>query len=247
MSMLDDAIQTIRMGNRDEGRRLLEEILETDENNEEVWLWLSSVVDSDEDREVCLENVLALNPNNVVAQKGLEALRSGTFNVQDLMSEAIEDEPISGSTFLDDFRRSADSLDEDEELVMPSTMAKSKGKGTKQKTAKKGGFKLNPRLILLAVFVVFIILALGSLAVARVFLGGEDAGDTGAPVVQPSQETPVEGGEPPATDQPPAVDTAPPLPTDTPTPTNTPFQLPTPKPTDLPTPTATPVVPPTPF
>ena len=70
MSMLDDAIQAIRTGNPEEGRRLLEEILEVEENNEQVWLWLTAVVDNDEDREVCLENVLALDPNNVIAQKG---------------------------------------------------------------------------------------------------------------------------------------------------------------------------------
>ena len=38
MPMLDDAIQAIRMGDKDEGRRLLEEILESDESNEDVWL-----------------------------------------------------------------------------------------------------------------------------------------------------------------------------------------------------------------
>ena len=58
MSTLDEAIQVIRAGNREEGRRLLEEILESNENDEQVWLWLTSVVDDDEDREVCLENVL---------------------------------------------------------------------------------------------------------------------------------------------------------------------------------------------
>src|SRR5512145_1640430 len=104
MTTLDDAIQAIRMGNREEGRRMLEEILEVDENNEQVWLWLTSVVEQDEDREVCLENVLALNPNNIVARKGLEALRSGTFNVHDIMSQAIEEEEVStGPTFLEEF------------------------------------------------------------------------------------------------------------------------------------------------
>ena len=104
MPTLDEAIEYIRMGNREEGRQILEEILESDEGNEEVWLWLSSVVDSDEDREICLENVLALNPDNIVAQKGLEALQSGTFNVSDLLSDVLEeDQEEEEVSFIDDF------------------------------------------------------------------------------------------------------------------------------------------------
>ena len=78
MPTLDDAITVIRTGNTERGREILEEILETDESNEEVWLWLSSVVDSDEDREICLENVLAINPANIVAQRGSGRIRRGS-------------------------------------------------------------------------------------------------------------------------------------------------------------------------
>jgi hypothetical protein len=243
MSTLDDAIQAIRMGDREEGRRLLEETLEADEGNEEVWLWLTAVVDTDEDREVCLENVLALNPNHRVAQKALEDLRSGNFNARDIIQGAIveeeEEESASGATFLDEFRRSSD-YDEDEDLVLPSTMAKSKSKGAAKK--KGGGLKLNPRLIVLAVVVLLIICALASLAAYNLIGGDVEPADG-----QAGQETPVpSGGEVQPTTEP--IPTEPPQepPTPTPLPTNTPFQLPTPKPTDLPTPTATPVVAPTP-
>ncbi len=241
MPTLEDAIQAIRSGNKEEGRQILEEILETDENNEEVWLWLSSVVDTDEDREICLENVLALDPDNIVAQRGLEALRSGTFNVHSI-GDALEAEgPVAESTFLDEFMISEEDIaeedfgfDEDEELVMPSTMAKPQ--------AKKG--KLNIRLIVLvALILVVIVLILGGLA-ASMFLGGDNGG-TGPSEGQPSQEVPAEGGEQPPTEEV-ATDTPTPIPTDTPTPTITPFTLPTPLPTEPPTPTATPVVLPTP-
>ena len=228
MSTLEEAVQAIRMGNREEGRRMLEEILEVDESNEEVWLWLSSVVDTDEDREICLENVLALNPDNIVAKKGLEALQSGTFNVKDLMAQAIdqdeEEDVRSGATFLEEFR--AASLDD--ELVMPSTMG---GQKTKP---KRGG--LNIRLILLILFAFVIIVALGGVAISNLMSGGDEG--------QPGQEAPAGGEGAPV--EPTATETPTPLPTDTPTPTHTPFELPTPAPTELPTPTATPVVAPTP-
>ena len=241
MSTLDEAIQVIRMGDREEGRRLLEEILEADEGNEEIWLWLTTVVDTDEDREVCLENVLALNPNNAVAQKSLEDIRSGNFNARDIMQVAIEEEeePASGATFLDEFRRASDDEDEDGELVLPSTMAKSKSKSKQAAKKKGGGFKLNPRLIVLAVLAVLIICALAGLAAYNMAGGGVEPSDG-----QAGQETPTGDTQPVI--EPTPVETPAVPPTATPVPTRTPFQLPTPKPTDLPTPTATPVVAPTP-
>jgi len=228
MPTLDDAITVIRTGNTERGREILEEILETDESNEEVWLWLSSVVDTDEDREICLENVLAINPDNIVAQRGLEALREGTFNVHNMMEEALEefeevsegdDDEFSGGTFLDEFTLAGE--DEEEELEFPSTM----------KRSKKGG-GLNVRVVLIVAVVLCIVLALGGAAAYNVLLGG--AGDV------PAQETPA-GGEQPGAE---ATEAA--TPTETPTPTNTPFQLPTKEPTQPPTPTATVVVSPTP-
>ncbi len=231
MPTLDEAINVIRMGDRERGRELLEEILEVDEGNEEVWLWLSSVVDTDEDREICLENVLALNPDNIVAQKGLEALRQGTFNVHNIIEEALEetdedifeeDEDLTGATFLDEFSRADD--EEDEELELPSTM----------KPKKKGG--LNIRFLLIVVLILCVVLALGGAAAYNLFI---DTGDGGTPTEQPpAQATPAEGQQPETT----ATDT--PV-ADTPTPTNTPFTLPTPEPTTPPTPTSTPVVSPT--
>ncbi len=243
MSTLDEAIQAIRMGDKDEGRQILEEILEADESNEEVWLWLSSVVDSDEDREICLENVLALNPDNIVADKGLEALRSGTFNINTMMGDALgemEEEEAPESTFLDEFEMADDGFeddleDDDEDLVMPSTMGGPSAK-------KKGG--LNIRMIVLAGIVLLVlVLAVGGV-VATLFLGDDDGQDIG-PDSQPSQEAPAGGGEqqPAATET--ATETPTPLPTDTPTATITPFMLPTSIPTELPSPTATPVVNPT--
>ena len=246
MSMFDDAVQAIRMGDREEGRRLLEEVLETDENNQEVWLWLTAVVDTDEDREVCLENVLALNPNNALAKRSLDALRAGNFNAGDIIRSAIqeeqrEEEGPEGASFIDEFRM-ADELDEgeDDELIMPSTMSKTK-KSSKPAAKKKGsGFKLNPRLIVLAVLVLLIICALGGVAVYNLVGGvNEPSGE------QVEPEVPAGGGENPPATEPAAIETPAETPTEASTPTKTPLELPTAKPTDAPTPTSTPVVLPT--
>ncbi|PWH20676.1 MAG: hypothetical protein DDG58_01585 [Ardenticatenia bacterium] len=71
---LDQAIAALKAGQKAEARRLLEGILATDRFNENAWLWMSGVVDTDAERIVCLENVLTLNPYNERARKGLEQL-----------------------------------------------------------------------------------------------------------------------------------------------------------------------------
>lgn len=42
-----------------------------DPNNESVWVALLNVVETEEDRRVCQENILAINPHNKEAQKHL--------------------------------------------------------------------------------------------------------------------------------------------------------------------------------
>src|SRR5262245_53222208 len=130
MSDLDEAVQLIKSGQREEGRQMLEELLEADENNEDIWLWLSAVVDSNEDREICLENVLAIDPNNAAAQRGLASLRAGRFNVNEMLGDLLEEEEEQDSTtaprtFIDDFNVS-DTYDDDD-LVMPSAMKTTQG------------------------------------------------------------------------------------------------------------------------
>ena len=73
--LLQQGIAAAKAGRKEEARRLLTQLVDIDEHNEKAWLWLSGVVESAEDRQICLENVLALNPDNRHAQAGLEWLR----------------------------------------------------------------------------------------------------------------------------------------------------------------------------
>lgn len=78
--MMNDPLQRgialARAGKRAEARALLMQVVEADEQSETGWLWLSGVVDEPEDIRTCLENVLALNPENHQARQGLEWLRA---------------------------------------------------------------------------------------------------------------------------------------------------------------------------
>jgi len=88
---LQTAITLIRQGQKEQGRDLLLQIVESDEQNEIAWLWLSAVVDSLDDQITALENVIALNPNNSSAQRGLAQLHAQ----QAATAPPIEDVPLS--------------------------------------------------------------------------------------------------------------------------------------------------------
>lgn len=72
--LLSAGIRAVKNRDLETGRALLMQVVERDEHNEQAWLWLSGAVESDEDRRICLENVLAINPNHAAAQRGLAKL-----------------------------------------------------------------------------------------------------------------------------------------------------------------------------
>jgi Tol biopolymer transport system component len=75
-SLLRKGIDAAREGNKAEARRYFEQVTELDDKNEKGWFWLASVVDSDEEKRVCLANVLFINPNNERAQKAMQQIEA---------------------------------------------------------------------------------------------------------------------------------------------------------------------------
>lgn len=63
-----------RAGKNEEAHELFRQAIEIDPYREQAWLWLASVVETDEDRRVCFENVLELNPGNTTARRQLQKL-----------------------------------------------------------------------------------------------------------------------------------------------------------------------------
>ena len=63
-----------RQGDNAQAHALFRRAIEVDPYHEQVWLWLASVVETDEDRRVCFENVLELNPGNTTARARLRHL-----------------------------------------------------------------------------------------------------------------------------------------------------------------------------
>jgi tetratricopeptide (TPR) repeat protein len=69
--LLRTAVAAAKSGQRERARDLLMQVVAQDEGNLLAWLWLSGVVDSLDDQEICLENVLALDPGHEAARMGL--------------------------------------------------------------------------------------------------------------------------------------------------------------------------------
>ncbi len=73
--LVREGVAALKAGRKEEALTLLRRATELDERNEEAWLWLSAAVDSLENQQICLENVLAINPSNTRALQGLEMIK----------------------------------------------------------------------------------------------------------------------------------------------------------------------------
>ncbi|MFN8449299.1 MAG: hypothetical protein U0521_12135 [Anaerolineae bacterium] len=77
-AMVREGVNAYKSGRKDEARSLLLKASELDPYNEQAWLWLSGLMDSPDDQRTCLENVLAINPENERAKQGLSYLTGQT-------------------------------------------------------------------------------------------------------------------------------------------------------------------------
>lgn len=90
--LLKQGIAAYKAGRKEEARELFYQTLELDRNNEQAWMWLSGAVDTNRERRICLEEVLALNPNNAIAKRGLEHLQA--LSEEPLSQEPPAPEPV---------------------------------------------------------------------------------------------------------------------------------------------------------
>jgi hypothetical protein len=72
--LLQRAITHVNAGELDQGRALLEKILEQDPKNDRAWVWLSGCVDDPMQRRICLQQALSANPSNQAAVDGMRVL-----------------------------------------------------------------------------------------------------------------------------------------------------------------------------
>jgi hypothetical protein len=90
--LLEEAIAAIKADDYVQGRQLLETVTREDPNNERAWLWMSQVAESDEKRLLCLQKILALNPDHAVAKLGVEWLRTHSPELKAAIEELTREQ-----------------------------------------------------------------------------------------------------------------------------------------------------------
>ncbi|MEP6985479.1 MAG: hypothetical protein ABI970_07770 [Chloroflexota bacterium] len=72
--LMRQGIEAAREGKKAEAKGFFQQVVDLDDKNEKAWMWLASVVETDEERRVCLSNALFINPNNERAQTAMAKL-----------------------------------------------------------------------------------------------------------------------------------------------------------------------------
>ncbi len=70
-SIIKEARKAIEQGDRARAKDLLTRQMRRDQDNPEVWLWMSAVVDTAKERAYCLREALRIDPGNRAAKRGL--------------------------------------------------------------------------------------------------------------------------------------------------------------------------------
>lgn len=66
-----EAVEALHLKDRHKARKLLTNLLKTDQSNVNYWIWLSAAVDTTKEQIYCLKTVLQLDPDNATAKRGL--------------------------------------------------------------------------------------------------------------------------------------------------------------------------------
>lgn len=86
-ALLKQGIQAAKAHNHARARELLEQVVERDQHNEIAWFWLAAVVEDIEEKRICLNNVLVINPANQRAQTLLDKLNQSTLRAVEADSQ----------------------------------------------------------------------------------------------------------------------------------------------------------------
>jgi tetratricopeptide (TPR) repeat protein len=73
-TMLNEAVNALRLGDRARARDLLTRLLKADQKKSIYWVWLSAAVDTQKERLYCLQRALEADPENSAAKRGLVLL-----------------------------------------------------------------------------------------------------------------------------------------------------------------------------
>jgi tetratricopeptide (TPR) repeat protein len=70
--LIEQGQAAAQRGNTEQARNYLQAAVDLEPNNATAWLWFAGVLEDLEDQKYALEQVLALDPDNIRAEQGLE-------------------------------------------------------------------------------------------------------------------------------------------------------------------------------
>jgi hypothetical protein len=167
--VLKQAMDHINAGDLLQGRKLLEQVLEQNPQNDQAWVWLSACVQDVHQRRICLQQALRANPDNQAALDGIKVLDGELFQAQELGSSLIEsrlaaigmgdDEPTAPPP--PTHERATDKEPQESDELMPFESPAAESPST-----RKSGSRLRLYILLLLVLV----LATSACALAGYFV-----------------------------------------------------------------------------
>ncbi len=89
-ALLEQAIAHVNAGELEQGRALLERVLEQDPKNDRAWVWLSGCVEDPRQRRICLQQALNANPNNQAALDGMQVLEGNLVQASQVPPSLLE-------------------------------------------------------------------------------------------------------------------------------------------------------------
>ena len=96
---LQQGIMAAKAGDKPRAFDLLTRASEVPATSEQAWLWLSGVVNDDSERLFCLNNVIRINSDNAIAQRGAAMLRQkGIFPSVPIYPEPRRAAPVQDYT-----------------------------------------------------------------------------------------------------------------------------------------------------
>ena len=96
---LQQAIDFIKAGDKQSGGKILFELVKAEPQNELAWLWLSACYEKIDQKRICLEKALAINPENPKTKAALQELNHVEEpNLEDITSIGTTDNIVRGVT-----------------------------------------------------------------------------------------------------------------------------------------------------
>ena len=93
---MDEGHRALKQGDRTLAHELWREAAMLEPYNERVWLALLDVLDSAEDRQVCLQNIVEINPLNTQARRMLRAYENSESQPARRRQRRRRDKPVRG-------------------------------------------------------------------------------------------------------------------------------------------------------